>query len=102
MLFVPDRECEHATQAPYCVFAPLLVCVDDRLGVGARPEAVPLVLQLQVLATGQASRGHEVEVVVAAPGTAATSRVEGGVLVIRAARFGTLRSVPVSPGLVTS
>ena len=37
---VPDREREHAAQVLDARVAPLLVGVDDRLGVGARPVAM--------------------------------------------------------------
>ena len=50
---VPDRDGEHAAEAVCEVEPPLLVCVDDRLGIGARPEAVAepfeLVRQLGVV-----------------------------------------------------
>ncbi len=57
---------------------------------------------LRTLASGQAARGHEVEVVVAATGPTSTTSVEEGVRVIRVARLGTLRSTPISPRLVTT
>ena len=37
---VPDREREHAAEALDAVVAPLLVGVDDRLGVGPRAVAM--------------------------------------------------------------
>jgi len=55
---------------------------------------------IRSLATGQAARGHDVEVVVAATGSRSTTSMECGVRVLRAARLGTLRSTPLSPGLV--
>lgn len=57
---------------------------------------------LETLATGQAARGHEVEVVVAATGPATTTSIEDGVRVIRTARLGTLRSTPISPQLIAT
>ena len=42
---IPDREGEHAAQVLHDVVAVLLVAVDDRLGIGARPELVATVLQ---------------------------------------------------------
>src|SRR5205823_5444321 len=42
---VPDAEGEHPAQAADALRSPLLVGVDDRLGVGARAEAVPESLQ---------------------------------------------------------
>ena len=43
---VPDRDREHPAQPLREPEAPLLVGVDERLGVGARPEAVPRALEL--------------------------------------------------------
>ena len=43
---VPDREGEHAAQPLDAGIAPLLVGVDDRLGVGARAIAMPGALEL--------------------------------------------------------
>jgi len=57
---------------------------------------------LETLATGQAARGHEVDVVVAATGRASTTSIEEGVRVLRAARLGTLRSTPISPQLIAT
>src|SRR5689334_2420748 len=43
---VPDREGEHSAKPLDTTLAPLLVGVDDCLGVGMRLEAVPLPFQL--------------------------------------------------------
>jgi len=57
---------------------------------------------VRTLASGQAARGHQIEVVVAATGSTSSTTVEEGVRVIRAARLGTFRSTPISPRLVTT
>ena len=43
---VPDGKGEHAAQPLYAILAPLLVGVDDHLGVGGRTERVPSGLQI--------------------------------------------------------
>lgn len=57
---------------------------------------------LGTLASGQASRGHDVDVVVAARGPRTSSSLEEGVHVHRCGRLATLRSTPLSPRLVFS
>jgi len=52
---------------------------------------------VRVLAEGQAAAGHGVGVVVCALGRRTRRTVEAGVSVVRAARWGTLRSMPLSP-----
>ncbi len=55
---------------------------------------------LKLLAEGQAERGLEVTVLVTSTDRHTTVRREGGVRVIRAARWLELRSTPISPALV--
>jgi glycosyltransferase involved in cell wall biosynthesis len=55
---------------------------------------------LQTLATGQAKRGHQVDVVVAARGPRSISSLENGVRVHRCGRIATVRSTPLSPSLI--
>jgi len=57
---------------------------------------------VRTLASGQVALGHEVEVAVAATGLRTSTSVERGVRVLRSARLGTVRSTPVSPGLVAT
>jgi len=54
---------------------------------------------LRLLAEGQARRGLDVTVLVTAPGRATTVDVENGVRVIRAARWATVSSAPLSAEL---
>ena len=56
---------------------------------------------LQLLAEGQARRGLEVTVLVTSSGRRTTVREENGVRVIRAGRWGSLSSAPLSPALFT-
>jgi rhamnosyl/mannosyltransferase len=55
---------------------------------------------LQVLAEGQARRGHEVQVLVAARSGPTTVATENGVRVTRSRRLLTTRSTPISPPLM--
>ena len=55
---------------------------------------------LKLLAEGQAKRGLEVTVLVTSRDRHTTVRQEGGVRVIRAARWAELRSTPLSPALI--
>lgn len=54
---------------------------------------------LHNLATGLVRRGHAVRALVAAPGEDASHETRDGVEVVRVGNWGTLRSVPVCPGL---
>lgn len=54
---------------------------------------------LRLLAEGQARRGLEVTVLVTSPGRRTTVSEEGGARVIRAGRWGSLSSAPLSPAL---
>jgi len=54
---------------------------------------------IKVLAEAQAARGHDVSVLAAHPGTRTTLDTIGGVRLIRVARWGTIASTPISPGL---
>src|SRR6188508_2385136 len=56
---------------------------------------------LRLLAECQVRAGWEVTVLVARPQGRTTIDVENGVRVIRAARWGTLASTPISPALVS-
>lgn len=57
---------------------------------------------VRTLAEGQAAQGHAVEVVVASPERTGSLSTESGVRVRRCMRLATLRSTPISPGLVTA
>jgi len=57
---------------------------------------------VRVLAEGQAAAGHGVGVVVCALGRRTRRTVEAGVSIVRAARWGTLRSMPLSPAYGTA
>lgn len=54
---------------------------------------------LRLLAEGQAQRGLDVTVLVTSPGRSTTVRVQNGVRVIRAARWATISSAPLSVDL---
>ncbi len=54
---------------------------------------------VRALAEGQAARGHDVAVLVANPARRTTTDMLNGVRVIRAARWATVASTPISPAL---
>jgi rhamnosyl/mannosyltransferase len=54
---------------------------------------------IRILAEAQAARGHEVTVLVANPARRTTSEMLNGVRVIKAARWATVASTPISPAL---
>jgi glycosyltransferase involved in cell wall biosynthesis len=54
---------------------------------------------LRVLCEGLAARGHEVTVLVSAPGPRSSERSAGGVRVVAAGRLATAASTPLSPAL---
>jgi rhamnosyl/mannosyltransferase len=54
---------------------------------------------IRILAEAQAARGHEVTVLVANPARHTTTEMMNGVRVIKAARWATVASTPISPAL---
>ena len=54
---------------------------------------------IKVLAEAQAARGHDVTVLVANPGRRTVIETANGVRVVKARRWGTLASTPISPAL---
>lgn len=63
------------------------------------PQRGGMETMLHDLSRGLVARGHAVRVLVAAPGEDAVAEIVDGVDVRRVANWGTLRSVPVCPGL---